>query len=180
MTIKAACSSSLTALHEACQALASGACSSAIVAGSNLIMSLTMTTSLSDNMVLSPSGVCRTFDAKADGYGRGEAINVLYIKRLSSAKQANDPIRAVIRSTAVNYDGKTANISAPSVQSQEILIRNAYQKAGFNDLSDAAFFECHGTGTVADDAAETTAIDNCSKPDGVIIGAVSIPYLPAS
>ncbi|GLB18981.1 putative PKS/NRPS-like protein biosynthetic cluster [Aspergillus tubingensis] len=131
-----------------------------------------MTTSLSDNMVLSPSGVCRTFDAKADGYGRGEAINVLYIKRLSSAKQANDPIRAVIRSTAVNYDGKTANISAPSVQSQESLIRNAYQKAGFNDLSVTAFFECHGTGTVADDAAETTAIDNCFKPDGVIIGAL--------
>ncbi|GLB05049.1 hypothetical protein AtubIFM57258_011080 [Aspergillus tubingensis] len=119
-----------------------------------------------------PSGVCRTFDAKADGYGRGEAINVLYIKRLSSAKQANDPIRAVIRSTAVNYDGKTSNISAPSVQSQESLIRNAYQKAGIDELLETAFVECHGTGTVAGDAAETTAIDNCFKPSGVVIGAV--------
>ncbi|PWY71104.1 putative polyketide synthase [Aspergillus sclerotioniger CBS 115572] len=172
MTIQTACSSSLVAVHEACQSLAAGTCSSAIVAGSNLIFTPTMTASLSDNTVLSPSGICRTFDANADGYGRGEAINVVYLKRLDKAVQANDPIRAVIRSTAVNFDGKTANITAPSVRSQESLIKSAYQRAGIDDPSETAFVECHGTATIAGDAVETTAVANCFKPKGVVIGAV--------
>ncbi|PYI03858.1 putative polyketide synthase [Aspergillus sclerotiicarbonarius CBS 121057] len=172
MTIQTACSSSLVAVHEACQSLAAGVCSAAIVAGCNLILSPTMTASLSSNMILSSSGVCRTFDANADGYGRGEAINAVYLKRLDRAVQANDPIRAVIRSTAVNFDGKTANITAPSVRSQESLIRSAYQRAGIDDPSETAFVECHGTGTVAGDAVETTAVANCFQPRGVVIGGV--------
>ncbi|PWY89256.1 thiolase-like protein [Aspergillus heteromorphus CBS 117.55] len=140
--------------------LAIGACSSAIVAGSNLILTPTMTTSLSNHMVLSLSGVCQTFDANADGYGRDNAI------------LANDPIRAVIRSTAVNIDGKMANITVPSIRLQESLIRSAYCRAGIDDLSETAFIECHGTGTVTGDAVETTAVSNCFKPKGAVISAV--------
>lgn len=147
MTIETGCSSSLVGLHEACQGLMTGTCSSAIVGGSNLILAPTMTASMCSNMVLSPSGVCRTFDAKADGYGRGEAINILYLKRLDDALRHNDPIRAVIRSTATNSDGKTQNISIPSMGAQASLIQAAYQRAGIRVLSDTGFIECHGTGT---------------------------------
>ncbi|PYH97832.1 putative polyketide synthase [Aspergillus ellipticus CBS 707.79] len=172
MTIQTGCSSSLIAIHEACQSLAIGACSSAIVAGSSLILTPTMTASLFSDMVLSPSGVCRTFDANADGYGCGEAINAVYLKRLDHAIQANDPIRAVIRSTAVNFDGRKTNMTAPSIPSQESLLRSAYRRAGIDDPLETAFVECHGTGTVAGDKVEITALSNFLQPRGVVIGAV--------
>lgn len=172
MTFQTGCSSSLVGLHEACQALYSGDCSSAIVAGTNLIVAPTMTTTMSDNMVLSPSGVCRTFDAKADGYGRGEAINAIYIKRLDDALRDGDPVRAVIRSTSTNCDGKTPSITTPGSATQEELIREAYQKAQIDDISQTAFFDCHGTGTVIGDTAETSDVANLFKEKGTFIGAV--------
>lgn len=175
ITYRTACSSSMVALHEACQALYTGECSSAIVGGSNLIMAPTMTTSISENMVLSPSGFCRTFDASADGYGRGEAINAVYIKPLADAVRQGDPIRAVIRSTATNCDGRTPTITTPGSEAQERLIRRAYLKAGIGDPSQTAFFECHGTGTIAGDMAETSVIANMFHEDGVYIGAVCLP-----
>ncbi|KAJ5168896.1 uncharacterized protein N7482_004490 [Penicillium canariense] len=171
ITYRTACSSSMVALHEACQALYSGECASAIVAGSNIILTPTMTMSISDNMILSPDGRCKTFDATADGYGRGEAINAIYIKPLSEALRQGDPIRAVIRSTAVNCDGKTPSITTPGSEAQERLIRRAYRKAGIEDISKTGFFECHGTGTIAGDTAETSVVAKVF-PDGIHIGAV--------
>lgn len=164
----------MVALHDACQALYSGECSSAVVAGSNLIMTPTMTMSISDNMILSPDGICKTFDASADGYGRGEAINAIYIKPLEEALRQGDPIRAVIRSTAVNCDGRTPSITTPGSEAQERLIRRAYQKAGIEDISKTAFFECHGTGTIAGDTAETSVVAKVF-PEGIHIGAVGQP-----
>jgi acyl transferase domain-containing protein len=164
----------MVGLHEACQALYSGECSSAIIAGSNLLLAPTMTISISENMVLSPSGLCRTFDAAADGYGRGEAINAVYIKPLADAIQQGDPIRAVIRSTAVNCDGKTPTITTPGSDAQERLIRRAYLKAGIENLSQTAFFECHGTGTIAGDTAETRVVARIFNEGGIYIGAVSL------
>ncbi|PLN85920.1 putative polyketide synthase [Aspergillus taichungensis] len=172
MTIQTGCSSSLVGLHEACQSLIAGDCSSAIVGGSNLILSPTMTASLCSSLVLSPSGLCRTFDAQADGYGRGEAINVLYLKRLDDALRSNDPIRAVISSTAIGSDGKTASISTPSIQAQESLIKAAYRQAGIQALSETAFVECHGTGTVAGDTTECSAIGKVFAGQEMFIGAV--------
>ncbi|KAJ6032737.1 Fum1p [Penicillium herquei] len=148
MTIQSGCSSSMLALHEACQGLFSGECSSAIVAGCNLILSPTMSTTMSDNLVISPDGKSKTFDAAADGYGRGEAINALYIKKLSDALADGDPIRAIIRATGTNSDGKTPVITAPGLYSQEALIRKTYAKAGIPDITQTPLFECHGTGTV--------------------------------
>ncbi|KAJ5662752.1 hypothetical protein N7462_011678 [Penicillium macrosclerotiorum] len=171
ITYRTACSSSMVALHDACQALYSGECSSAVVAGSNLILTPTMTISISDNMILSPDGVCKTFDASADGYGRGEAINAIYIKPLAEALRQGDPIRAVIRSTAVNCDGRTPSITTPGSEAQERLIRRAYQKAGIENISQTGFFECHGTGTIAGDTAETSVVAKVF-PEGIHIGAV--------
>ncbi|OJJ95089.1 hypothetical protein ASPACDRAFT_55425 [Aspergillus aculeatus ATCC 16872] len=172
MTLETGCSSSMTALHEACQALCSGHCSAAIVAGTNLILSPTMMTSMSENLVISPSGMCRSFDNAADGYGRGEAVNAIYIKALSDAVRNNDPIRAVIRATATNSDGKTPNITTPGVHSQRKLIETTYRRARIANLSDTGYFECHGTGTQVGDSAEVSVIAQLFGKDGVTIGSV--------
>jgi acyl transferase domain-containing protein len=172
MTLQTGCSSSLVGLHEACQALYSGECSSAIVAGTNLILAPTMTTTMSENLVLSPSGICRTFDEMADGYGRGEAINAIYIKRLDDAIRSNDPIRAVIRATSTNCDGKTPGITTPGSLTQERLIRNTYKKACIENISQTAFFECHGTGTTIGDTAETSVVAKVFENHGTVIGSV--------
>lgn len=128
---------------------------------------------MSANMVLSPSGICRTFDEKADGYGRGEAIDAIYIKPLDAAIRDNDPIRAVIRATSSNCDGRTPSISTPGSQSQASLIRKAYAAAGIQNLCDTAFFECHGTGTTVGDVAEASVVADLFKERGILIGAVS-------
>ncbi|KAK1148125.1 Type I Iterative Polyketide synthase (PKS) [Aspergillus melleus] len=174
VTLRTGCSSSMVGLHDACQALYTGDCSSALVAGTNLIMGPTMTTTMSENMVVSTSGRCKTFDAAADGYGRGEAVNVIYIKPLHDALQQGDPIRAIIRSTAVNCDGRTPSITTPGAKAQEQLIRHAYKKARIDgdEVCKTAFFECHGTGTLVGDTAETSVVANIFGRDGIYIGAV--------
>ncbi|KAL3496347.1 hypothetical protein BJX62DRAFT_251184 [Aspergillus germanicus] len=172
MTLQTGCSASLVGLHEACQALYSGDCSSAIVAGTNLMFAPTMTATMSDNTVMSPTGTCRTFDEKADGYGRGEGVNALYVKRLEDAIRDNDPIRAVIRATSTNCDGHTPSITTPGSHSQEALVRWAYKKAGIADIAQTGFFECHGTGTVAGDTAEASVVAKLFEGKGIVIGAV--------
>jgi len=146
MTIKTGCSSSIIGLHEAVRAIRAGDCRSAIVAGTNLIITPTMSIGASDQGVMSPNGSCKTFDASADGYARGEAINAIHIKKLSDALRDNDPIRAVIRATASNCDGKTSGMSMPSSESHEAMIRRAYKEAQLG-FSQTPFVECHGTGT---------------------------------
>ncbi|KAH8690939.1 kinase subdomain-containing protein [Talaromyces proteolyticus] len=172
MTLHTACSSSMVGLHEACQALYAGDCSSAIVAGTNLLFAPTMSATLSESMVLSPTGMCRTFDANADGYGRAEAINALYIKPLYDALRDNDPIRAVIRATSTNCDGRTPSITTPGSHSQEALIRRAYEKAGIDNITETGFFECHGTGTVSGDTVEALVVAKIFEGKGVVMGAV--------
>ncbi|GJN78219.1 type I iterative polyketide synthase [Purpureocillium lilacinum] len=143
-----------------------------IVAGTNLLLSPTMTLALSEQGVLSPSGMCQSFDAKADGYVRGEAVNAVFVKKLEDAVRDGDPIRAIIRGTATNFDGKTAGISNPSSDSHEALIRQAYAAAGIDDFTSTAFVECHGTGTPTGDPIETTAVGRVFGEKGVYIGSV--------
>ncbi|GLA94111.1 hypothetical protein AtubIFM57143_001057 [Aspergillus tubingensis] len=131
-----------------------------------------MSVTMSDNLVLAPDGRCKTFDASADGYGRGEGINAIFIKPLDAAIQDSDPIRAIIRSTATNSDGKTPNISTPDRESQETLIRKAYSRAGISDPCQTALFECHGTGTTIGDVTETQAVTSIFGEKGIFIGAV--------
>ncbi|KAJ5583788.1 hypothetical protein N7450_006452 [Penicillium hetheringtonii] len=171
MTLETGCSSSLVALNQACQALEMGDCTSAVVAGSNLIFSPTIGMQGAALSVFSPSGISKSFDASADGYGRGEAVNAVLIKRLGDAIRDGDPIRAVIRSTMVNCDGRSPGITTPSAEAQEKLIFGAYQKASIGDISQTAFVECHGTGTLAGDPIECSAISKIF-PKGVYIGSV--------
>ena len=169
----------MTAIHLACQALYNGDCPTAIAAGSSIILSPTMTLDMTAQGVLSPTGSCKTFDAAADGFARGEAVNAILLKPLEDALRDNDPIRAVIRSTAVNSDGKTTSIGSPSSERQEALIRRAYDIAGISDVYQTAFFECHGTGTVVGDPLEVAAVASVFGERGVYIGSVCIRRLLA-
>ncbi|KAK1979840.1 KR domain-containing protein [Colletotrichum cereale] len=173
MTIRTGCSSALIGLHEACMSIHHGQCNAALVAGSNLIMAPGLYVSMSEQGVLSPNGSCRTFDAGADGYARGEAVNVVYVKRLSDALRDGNPIRAVIRGTSSNADGKTPSLTIPSFESHEAMIRRAYEMAaiGGEHIADTGFVECHGTGTAAGDPIETTAISKVFGDAGVYIGS---------
>jgi acyl transferase domain-containing protein len=128
--------------------------------------------SLSSSGVLSPDGICKTFDAAADGFGRAEAVNAVLLKSLDDAIRDGDVIRAVIRATTVNNDGRTLILTTPSAEAQEDLIRHAYRKAGIEDVNETAYFECHGTGTMAGDTAETTAIAKVFR-EGIYVGSVS-------
>lgn len=102
MTVDTACSSSLYALHLACQSIMSGDCISAIVGGASIIQSIEKHIGASWMGILSPTSTCHTFDASADGFGRGDGVAAIMIKPLSNAIADGDPIRAVIRATAVN------------------------------------------------------------------------------
>lgn len=102
MTIDTACSSSIYCIHHAVSAIRNGECAGAIVAGANLITSPEQHIGTMKGGVLSPTSSCHTFDASADGYGRAEAVNAIFLKRLSSAIRDGDKVWAVIRGTAVN------------------------------------------------------------------------------
>lgn len=147
LNVRTACSAAGLALHLACQSIRSEECSAALVAGSNLILSPGVTSQMSEQGGLSPDGSCKTFDASANGYARGEAVNCLYIKRLDLALRDGNPIRAVIRSSSTNADGRTPGMANPSGEAHEALMRDAYFLAGIDDLSQTAMVECHGTGT---------------------------------
>ena len=140
MVIKTGCSASLVGLHEACRALQSGDCTSAIVAGTNLILGPTTTAAMTQEGILSCEGSCKTFDAAADGFARGEAITAVYIKLLDDALKDRNPIRAVVRNTGTNSDGKSASILSPNGKSHELLMKKVYQDAGL-DPAETAFVE---------------------------------------
>ncbi|CCF34493.1 phenolpthiocerol synthesis polyketide synthase ppsA, partial [Colletotrichum higginsianum] len=172
MVIKTGCSASLVGLHEACRALQNGDCVGAIVGGVNLIMGPTTTAAMTEEGMLSPEGSCKTFDAAADGYGRGEAINAVYIKLLDDAIRDNNPIRAIIRASGTNSDGNSSTLLTPNSAMHEALMRKVYLDAGL-DPSKTAFVECHGTGTPTGDPLETNAVGNVFGEHGVYIGSVS-------
>lgn len=106
---------------------------------------------------LSDQGRCYSFDDRGSGYGRGEGVAALIIKPLRDALAAGDPIRAVIRNTTVNQDGKTPGITMPSSEAQESMMRSAYADAGL-DPTQTTYVEAHGTGTKVGDPMEITAI----------------------
>ncbi|KAI2770922.1 hypothetical protein CBS147339_8237 [Penicillium roqueforti] len=157
VTVDTACSGSLVALHLACQSLQTGDSSIAIAAGVNLILSHEFMSTMSMMKFLSSDGRCHTFDEKASGYARGEAAGCLILKPLAKALHDHDKIRAVIRGTGSNQDGRTAGITLPNGAAQESLIRSVYTRADL-DPSETDFVEAHGTGTLAGDPIETGAI----------------------
>ncbi|KAL8402829.1 hypothetical protein RB596_009256 [Gaeumannomyces avenae] len=157
MTIDTACSSSLVALHQACNSLKLREASMAVVGGCNLIISPEFSQLLDGAGVLGPDGVSYSFDSRGNGYSRGEGFGVVILKRVSDAIRDGDVIRAVIRNTGSNQDGRSPVITAPSKAAQVDLIRRVYAGAGL-DPSATRFFEAHGTGTAVGDPIEAGAI----------------------
>ncbi|KAF2258784.1 polyketide synthase, partial [Lojkania enalia] len=173
-TIDTACSSSIYALHQALNAMRMGDCETAIVASANMVLSPELHVMAAKSGVLSPTGTCHTFDVSADGYGRAEGVNAIYIKRLSAALRDGNTIRAVIRGSAVNASGRTPGISLPSGEQQEAVTRKAYMNAEL-DFTGTDYVECHGTGTPVGDPIEVNAIGRCFAPrEGapLLIGSV--------
>ncbi|KAK8016789.1 type I iterative polyketide synthase [Apiospora rasikravindrae] len=157
LTINTACSSSMVALHEACESLRRGESDMALVAGANVILCPDMFTYLGMQNFLSSSGKCKSFDATGDGYGRGEGIAALVLKRVPTAMEEKSPIRAVIRGTGVNQNGRMKGITLPSVEAQVALMNKTYQSAGL-PVTETAYVDAHGTGTQAGDPVELEAI----------------------
>lgn len=115
------------------------------------------------NSSCGPEGKCYSFDHRAQGYGRGEGAAILVVKRLADALRDGDPVRAVIRETATNQDGRTATIAAPDADAQYELIRECYERAGL-DPSETLVVEAHGTGTRVGDPVEARAIGSALRP----------------
>nr|ALQ32881.1 putative polyketide synthase [Fusarium miscanthi] len=157
VTLDTACSSGLVATHLACQSLRSGESQVAIVGATNIIMSPDIQVSLTNLHFLSPDSTCYAFDERGNGYARGEGVAALVLKPLEAALRDGDTIRAVIRGTAVNSDGKTPGITVPSTSAQISVIESAYKQAGC-DPALTGYFEAHGTGTKAGDPIEAKAI----------------------
>ncbi|KAI9046007.1 polyketide synthase module [Aspergillus affinis] len=175
-TVDTACSSSLVAIDLACKSIWSGDATMGIAMGVNSIVSVETTLSLSNLGLLSPDSRCYSFDDRGNGFARGEGIGAIVIRPLEDAVRNGDPIRAVIRSSASNQDGKTPGITMPSMEMQEQLIRDTYRK-GRLDMNLTRYFEAHGTGTAVGDPIESKAIGSVfrsvrSAEEPLYIGSV--------
>ncbi|KAH7007558.1 polyketide synthase [Ilyonectria destructans] len=157
MTLDTACSSSLVTTHLACTALRQGECDMAVSGGVSLMLNPGLHVEFSGLRGMSPDGSCRAFSADTQGTGWGEGSSVVVLKRLSDAQRDGDTIHAVLRGTAVNHDGRSASLTAPSGPAQQRLIRSALAVAGLQP-GDIDYIEAHGTGTKLGDPIEGTAL----------------------
>ena len=142
LVIDSACSSSMSALHQAVTALRLSECNMALVCGAKLILNPDMFMPSTELGFLSPDGRCKTFDAAADGYGRGEGVLALLIRPLEDAVRCNDPIRAIIKGTRLNQDGRTQGITLPSAVAQRDNIRLLYERLALSP-NDIQYLEAH-------------------------------------
>jgi acyl transferase domain-containing protein/NAD(P)-dependent dehydrogenase (short-subunit alcohol dehydrogenase family)/acyl carrier protein len=157
VSIDTACSSSLVATHLACQSLRFGESDVAIAGGVSLMITPELLVSMSKVGFMSPDGRCKTFDELADGFGRGEGCGIVVLKRLADAIADGDRVLAVIRSSAVNQDGHSTLLAAPSGPAQQALIREALATAQL-EPGRIGLMETHGTGTALGDPIEVEAI----------------------
>ncbi|MFG3141023.1 SDR family NAD(P)-dependent oxidoreductase [Streptomyces sp. NPDC048211] len=157
LNLETGCSSALVALHLACQAIRLGEVEGALVGAANLMVTPEVTIGLTHFGGLSPNARCATFGAGADGFVRGEGAAAVYLKRLDHALRDGDRVHAVIVGTAVNNDGGGPSLVTPSLEGQEDVLRQAYEKSGV-PLDRVAYVEAHGTGTRRGDPTEAAAI----------------------
>ena len=157
VTVDTACSSSLVAVHQACRALRSGECDTALAAGVNLLLSPMVTVGFDQAGVLAPNGRCRPFDAAAEGIVRGEGCGVVVLMRVDDALRNGHRVLALIRGSAVNSDGRSAGLVAPNPVAQQALLRAALLDAGV-DAATVDYVETHGTGTLLGDPIEAGAL----------------------
>ncbi|MFJ7233972.1 beta-ketoacyl synthase N-terminal-like domain-containing protein [Streptomyces tendae] len=156
--VDTACSSSLTAVHQAMRSLRSGETELALAGGVNAILAPYGFVLLSQSQAVAPDGRCKTFDASANGYGRGEGCGIVVLKRLSDARRDGDRILAVLRGSALNHDGRAGGISVPNGSAQQAVIRAALADARVSG-ADIGYVEAHGTGTVLGDPTELHSME---------------------
>ena len=169
-TVDTACSSSLVAVHLACESLWRGESDAALAGGVQALIHPGIQMSFCKAGLLAPDGRCKSFAAAADGYVRSEGAGMVLLKRLSDALRHGDPVQAVIRGTAVNSDGRSHGLSAPSQRAQAHCVRQAYDRAGL-DPSACLYVEAHGTGTRQGDPIELRAL-------GSVLGEGRAPERP--
>ena len=157
MAVDTACSSSLVAVHLACQSLRARECELALAGGVNLLLAPQPFVGLSKWGMMAPDGRCKTFDARADGFVRGEGCGIIALKRLSDARIAGDRVLALICGTAVNHDGASSGLTVPNGSAQQTLLRAALNSARLQP-SDVDYIEAHGTGTALGDPIEFEAL----------------------
>ena len=157
LAVDTACSSSLVAVHQALRSLQSGECDQAIAAGVNLLVAPGLTDTFLQAGMLAPDGRCKTFDAEADGYVRGEGCGVVLLKRLADARRDGDTIHGVILGSAVNQDGRSNGLTAPNSAAQQAVVKEALQRAGVAPAA-IGYVETHGTGTSLGDPIEVNAL----------------------
>ena len=186
LAVDTACSSSLVAVHLACQSLRTGECRQALAGGVYLMVSPQTTIAMSKLRALSVDGRCKTFDATADGYGRGEGCGIVALKRMSDAIADGDNILALIRGSAVNQDGRSSGLTVPNAQAQQTVIREALVNAKV-EPTQISYVEAHGTGTSLGDPIEVKSLGkvlgkNRSSEQPLMIGSVktNIGHLEAA
>ena len=157
LAVDTACSSSLVAVHLACQSLRQRECEIALAGGVNRILTPTASINFSKAHMLSADGRCRTFDQSASGFGRAEGGGMIALKRLSDAIAAGDRIQAVILGSAVNHNGRSNGLTAPSKTAQQSVIQQALSASRLSP-NQVDYIEAHGTGTALGDPIEVGAL----------------------
>ncbi|WP_446326926.1 SDR family NAD(P)-dependent oxidoreductase [Burkholderia pseudomallei] len=157
LSIDTACSSSLVAFSYACRDIWAGECEMAVVGGANIMTRPEYPIGMCKGQFLSRDGQCKSFDARGDGYGRGEGGGIVVLKTLERARADGDRILATVAGAGVNSDGRTPGISMPSAEAQSLLIRDVCERFAI-DRSQVRYVECHGTGTAVGDPIEANSI----------------------
>ena len=163
LAVDTACSSSLVAVHLAVMSLRHRECDAALAGGVNLIFNPALSINFSKARMMAPDGRCKTFDAAADGYVRGEGCGIVVLKRLSDALAAGDNVLAVIRGSALNQDGPSSGLTVPNGRSQEAVIRSALSNGGIS-AHEVGYIEAHGTGTELGDPIEVETLGTIFGP----------------
>ncbi|WP_372405346.1 SDR family NAD(P)-dependent oxidoreductase [Streptomyces luteireticuli] len=157
LVVDTACSSALSAVHQACEALRTGRSRLALAGGVNVLLSPNSFAGFSMAAMLSPTGRCRPFAAAADGFVRAEGAGVVVLKPLAQALADGDRVHGVLVAGGVNADGRTEGLALPSARAQAALLRQVYDRAGIAPR-EVAYMEAHGTGTQAGDPVECRAL----------------------
>ena len=174
VAIDAACAAGLLAVHQAASAIRAGDCGLAIAGAVSLMLSPASGPMVEAMGVLAPDGRCKSFARQADGYGRGEGVAAVVLKRMSQALADGDPVLGVIRGSAAGHGGHATSLTAPDPAAQAALLLQAWEAAGIN-ARDIAYIEAHGTGTELGDPVEVEGLKEALATHAARRGEAALP-----